>query len=63
MKYTAKPSRSLEVVIKGPEANAGLIPNLFNANGVTVPINEANITTQKSEIETTIANSKLSPKK
>ena len=29
MKYIAKPNISIEVVINGPEANAGLNPNLL----------------------------------
>ena len=40
MKYIAKPNISIEVVINGPEANAGLNPNLSSIMGVRVPINE-----------------------
>ena len=49
----AKPSKSLVVVMNGPEAKAGLKPNLFKIRGVTVPTKEANITTQKRAIDTT----------
>ena len=45
MKYIAKPNISIEVVINGPEANAGLNPNLSSIIGVKVPINEEIITT------------------
>ena len=48
--------RSLAVVMKGPEANAGLIPNLSNIKGVKVPIKEAKRTTEKRAIATTKAN-------
>ena len=48
-----KPSKSLVVVIKGPDASAGLNPKRFNTRGVTVPTNEANTTTLKSATETT----------
>ena len=47
---------SLVVVMKGPEATAGLIFNWFNTKGVTVPIKEANITTANKESETVIDN-------
>lgn len=33
------------VVINGPEAKAGLNPNLFKISGITVPKSEARITT------------------
>lgn len=52
-KYTPSPSKSFMVVIKGPDANAGLNPNLLSMSGVAVPTKDANITTAKSEIETT----------
>lgn len=48
-------------MIKGPEAKAGFTPNLSKISGVSVPIIEANKTTEKSAIETTMANDKLSP--
>ncbi len=32
--------------MKGPDATAGFIPNLSNNKGVTVPINDANTTTE-----------------
>jgi hypothetical protein len=41
------------VVIKGPEASAGLNPNRLSTNGVTVPIKDANTTTLNSATETT----------
>ena len=47
------PSKSLVVVINGPEASAGLNPKRFNTRGVTVPTNEANTTTLKSATDTT----------
>ncbi len=40
------------VVMKGPEASAGLNPSLFSTRGVTVPTKEAKITTLKRAIET-----------
>jgi len=46
------PSKSLIVVMNGPDANAGLNPNLFINIGVTVPTKDENITTQKSANET-----------
>tara|TARA_Y100000746_G_scaffold96406_1_gene82045 strand:+ start:2827 stop:3033 length:207 start_codon:yes stop_codon:yes gene_type:complete len=52
MKYIAKPNISIEVVINGPEANAGLNPNLSSIIGVKVPINEEIITTVNNENET-----------
>lgn len=55
LKYTAKPNKSLKVVINGPEAKAGLIPNLSKTKGVIVPITEASITTKNKAIETTKA--------
>ena len=39
------------VVIKGPDANAGLNPNRFKIKGVIVPTNEEKITTPKRAIE------------
>ena len=42
----------MRVVIKGPDASAGLNPKRFRINGVIVPIKEANNTTLKSAIET-----------
>jgi hypothetical protein len=50
---------SFVVVIKGPEAKAGLMPSLSNTKGVEVPMKEASITTQTSEMATTEPNSKL----
>jgi hypothetical protein len=41
------------VVIKGPDANAGLNPNRFKIKGVIVPTNEEKITTPKRAIDTT----------
>ena len=43
---------SLLVVINGPVANAGSIPNLSNNNGIKVPINEAIIITETNAIVT-----------
>ena len=40
------------MVMNGPEAMAGLILNLFSIKGVTVPINEANITIENIDNET-----------
>ena len=51
-KYTVRPSRSLMVVMKGPDATAGLNPNRSRINGVIVPINEAKTTTLNKAIET-----------
>ena len=47
------PIISLAVVINGPEAMAGFIPNLSNKSGVTVPVNEAKTTTETNEKQTT----------
>ena len=54
MKYTARPNISLNVVINGPDAAAGFIPNLSNMIGVMVPEREASKTTLISEAATTI---------
>ena len=54
-KYTAKPNKSLAVVIKGPEAKAGFIPTLSKTKGVIVPITEANKTTKNKALDTTVA--------
>lgn len=48
----ASPNKSLVVVIKGPDASAGLKPTLFSNNGVTVPKNDAINTTKNKAIET-----------
>ena len=48
----ASPSKSLVVVINGPDAMAGLNPILFKMSGVTVPIKEAKTTTKKSATDT-----------
>lgn len=55
---------SLLVVINGPVAKAGSIPNLSNNNGMNVPINEAIIITETSAMVTImpIMNSTLSKK-
>lgn len=42
------------MVIKGPVASAGSIPNLSNNNGIDVPINEAIIITDIKAIVTVI---------
>ena len=47
---------SLVVVIKGPDATAGLIFNWFKTKGVTVPIKDASITTANKESETVMDN-------
>ena len=52
MKYIANPNMSIDVVINGPEANAGLNPNLSSIIGVRVPINDEIITTVNNENET-----------
>jgi hypothetical protein len=39
-------------VIKGPVAKAGSILNLFNNNGINVPINEAIIITEINAVVT-----------
>ena len=52
MKYIANPNMSIDVVINGPEANAGLNPNLSSIMGVSVPINDEIITTVNNENET-----------
>ena len=52
MKYIANPNMSIDVVINGPEANAGLNPNLSSIMGVIVPINDEIITTVNNENET-----------
>jgi hypothetical protein len=56
VKYTAKPSKSFAVVIKGPDATAGFILNLSKMIGVIVPIREASITTDNKAIATTSDN-------
>lgn len=43
---------SLLVVINGPVAKAGSIPNLSNNNGINVPINEAIIITETNAMVT-----------
>ena len=43
---------SFVVVIKGPEAKAGLNPNLSSKIGVNVPINEEIITTVNNDKDT-----------
>ena len=45
---------SLLVVINGPVARAGSIPNLSSNKGIKVPINEAMIITEINAIETII---------
>ena len=47
---------SFVVVIKGPDATAGLIFNWLSTNGVTVPIKDANMTTANKESETVMDN-------
>ena len=47
------PIMSLAVVIKGPDAIAGLTPILSSNSGVTVPIKEAKTTTDNKEKQTT----------
>lgn len=49
------PRISLVVVMNGPEAKAGLIPNLSRINGVDVPVKEASMITQIREMATTFA--------
>jgi len=48
--------RSIVVVIKGPEAKAGLNPILSSINGTIVPSREASITTENNAVLTTKAN-------
>ena len=48
---------SLLVVIKGPVAKAGSMPNLFSNNGTNVPIKDAIIITEIKETVTVIPNS------
>lgn len=55
MKYTARPIKSIVVVIKGPDANAGLNPNLSKTSGMSVPNKEANNTTENKATPTTKA--------
>ena len=50
---------SLLVVIKGPVANAGSMPNLFSNNGTNVPIKDAIIITEIKETVTVMPNSML----
>ena len=52
MKYIARAIKSLVVVIKGPEANAGLKFNLFKIIGVIVPNKDETITIEKREKDT-----------
>ena len=61
-KYTAIPKMSLAVVIKGPDATAGLIPNLSKIKGVMVPVKEATNTTEINATETTKASLNSVPK-
>ncbi len=42
---------SLLVVIKGPVASAGSMPNLLRSNGIKVPNNEAIMITDMSDTE------------
>lgn len=42
---------SLLVVIKGPVASAGSMPNLSNNKGIKVPINEAMMITEIRETD------------
>ena len=42
---------SLLVVINGPVASAGSMPNLSNNKGIKVPINEAIMITDMSEMD------------
>ena len=55
IKYTASPSKSIVVVIKGPDARAGLNPNLSKTSGIMVPKREARITTENKATPTTKA--------
>ena len=48
------PQISLLVVINGPVASAGSIPNLSNNNGIKVPIKEAIIITETKAMVTII---------
>ena len=48
------PQISLLVVINGPVAKAGSIPNLSNNNGIKVPISEAMIITEIKAMVTMI---------
>ena len=45
--------RTFAVVINGPDASAGFMPNLSNNNGVIVPMIEANKTTPNRAMDTT----------
>ena len=47
------------VVMKGPEASAGLNPILCKIKGITVPSKEASNTTENSAVLTTNANVEL----
>ena len=49
-----RPSKSLVVVMKGPEARAGLNPNRLIMMGVIVPTKDENKTTQNKAKETMI---------
>ena len=48
------PSKSLVVVMNGPDASAGLNPNLFKISGVIVPMNDAKTMTLNNAILTTV---------
>ena len=54
-KYIAKAIKSLVVVIKGPDASAGLKFNLSSTIGVIVPSKEDTITIANKETETIFA--------
>ena len=56
IKYTASPSKSIVVVMKGPDAKAGLKPILSKTRGMIVPNREARITTENRATPTTNAN-------
>lgn len=49
-----RPTRSLAVVIKGPEASAGFIPAFSRISGINVPRKDAITTTENNATETTI---------
>ncbi len=52
-KYIPNPNKSFVVVMKGPDAKAGLNPNRLRIRGVIVPMKDAITTTLNKAKDTT----------